>query len=214
MPRTGTNTGAVEQTTKNIPTRYQVPVFSTSSYDRKCIPLMRLKITQYLRTKTHVWITVVGVIIVLRVYDQILRSTLIVVKNDSPQQTIQYPTALQQRPQKQQALSAKEPENIVDRQPSYHVVFSTSCSLQQDWESYVFFYHCMRVPGNITRIVSGCNEGEAKKLKEFHDRHIESLADMSIQSFHVHFTPSYGSLYLSEGKHPYKYMNKPYGLRH
>ena len=178
---------------------------------------MRRQITQYLRTKKHVWIAAVGVIIVLRVYDQILRSTLIVVEIDSPQQTIQNPTAvLQERPQKQQSLFTKESESVADRQPSYHVVFSTSCSLQQDWESYVFFYHCMRVrqPGNITRIVSGCNEGEAKKLKEFHDKHIESLADMSIQRFHVHFTPSYGSLYLSEGKYPYKYMNKPYGLRH
>jgi len=40
------------------------------------------------------------------------------------------------------------------RQPRYHVVFSTSCSAQMDWESWVFFYHAMKVsqPGNVVCI--------------------------------------------------------------
>jgi hypothetical protein len=35
--------------------------------------------------------------------------------------------------------------------PRYHLVFSTSCGRQQDWESFVFFYHAYKVrqPGNV-----------------------------------------------------------------
>jgi peptidyl serine alpha-galactosyltransferase len=191
------------------------------------------KIVHYFRTKRHVWVTTIGMMIVLRLYDQILRSTLVPVRigTTEPLTTQTLSTSPQkipkaQNPKMQQqdetvqtqriAPAAEKLSNVEERQPSYHVVFSTSCSLQQDWESYVFFYHCMRVrqPGNITRIVSGCNDIEAKKLLEFHNKHIVSLANGSIQTFHIHFTPSYGSLYLSEGKYPYKYMNKPYGLRH
>jgi peptidyl serine alpha-galactosyltransferase len=201
---------------------------------------MSRTIMHYFRTKKHVWITVVGMIIALRVYDQILRSTLVVVNIDPQQmEAAQYNPILQQQKrqqrkqqqkqqQKQQHVSSTtetspgsipsspvKPLLTIERDPAYHVVFSTSCSLQQDWESYVFFYHCMRVrqPGNITRIVSGCNDVEAQKLIEFYQKYIVTMADISIQSFHIHFTPSYGSLYLSEGKYPYKYMNKPYGLR-
>jgi hypothetical protein len=28
--------------------------------------------------------------------------------------------------------------------PAYHIVFSTSCTPQQNWESLVFFYHAMK----------------------------------------------------------------------
>ena len=101
--------------------------------------------------------------------------------------------------------------------PDYHVVFSTSCSEQQHWESYVFFYHCRRVrqPGNVTRIASGCSETEAVNLQAFHDQFIAPMADRAIsQNFAVHFTPDYSRVRLSEGKFAYKYMNKPYGLRH
>jgi hypothetical protein len=207
---------------------------------------MMRKVVHYFRTKRHVLVATFGMIIVLRVYDQILRSTLVGVTINTEQllatqnfpvlahksQKLQKPPAQQQvkrndvnavTPQRtsssaQEQPSTKLPELPVkeSQQPAYHVVFSTSCSLQQHWESYVFFYHCMRVrqPGNITRIVSGCTVSETEQLMEFHEKYIVTLADMSIQTFRVHFTPSYGSLYLSEGKYPYKYMNKPYGLRH
>jgi hypothetical protein len=38
--------------------------------------------------------------------------------------------------------------------PKYHLVFSTSCGPQQDWESFVFFYHAFKVgqPGNVVRM--------------------------------------------------------------
>lgn len=35
--------------------------------------------------------------------------------------------------------------------PDYYMVFSTSCTPQQNWESYVFFFHAMKVmqPGSV-----------------------------------------------------------------
>jgi hypothetical protein len=100
--------------------------------------------------------------------------------------------------------------------PLYHMVFSTSCSEQQNWESYVVFYHAMRVRqrGNVTRIVSGCNDKEAASLTEFHDKYIAPMAIVDLQSFNLHHTPDFSRLHLSEGKHAYKYNNKPFGLRH
>lgn len=43
----------------------------------------------------------------------------------------------------------------VPQQPHYYMVFSTSCSAQQNWQSYVFFYHAMKVkqPGSVVSIV-------------------------------------------------------------
>ncbi|GKY95452.1 hypothetical protein MPSEU_000506800 [Mayamaea pseudoterrestris] len=94
--------------------------------------------------------------------------------------------------------------------PHYYTVFSTSCSPQQDWESFVFFFHAMQVkqPGSVTRILSGCKDFEEKEQRDFYERYIEPMGD-----FHVHFTPSYSKLHLAEGA-PYKYSNKPYGLLH
>jgi hypothetical protein len=44
--------------------------------------------------------------------------------------------------------------NDADR-PRYHLVFSTSCGRQQDWESFLFFYHAHKVrqPGNVVRML-------------------------------------------------------------
>ena len=105
-------------------------------------------------------------------------------------------------------------------EPEYYMVFSTSCSPQQHWESLVFFYHAHKVgqPGSVTRIVSGCTDQEAKDLQDFHVRYIQSMS----KQFHLHLTPSYSKVHhnrssIGTGRRrlvPYKYMNKPYGLRH
>lgn len=102
------------------------------------------------------------------------------------------------------------------RQPDYHIVFSTSCTAQQNWESYVFFYHCMRVkqPGTVTRIASGCRHSEATALQQFHEKFIHSMAVHPTQTFALHLTPDYSRVRKTEGKYAYKYMNKPYGLLH
>ena len=74
----------------------------------------------------------------------------------------------------------------------YHLVFSTGCSLQQNWESYVFFYHAMKVnqPGNVTRLVSGCSQQEEVKLRSYHTRKIKTMSDR----FHIFFTDDFGNL--------------------
>jgi len=96
--------------------------------------------------------------------------------------------------------------------PQHHVVFSTSCVPQQHWESMVFFYHAYKVqqPGTVTRITSGCNDKEEKEQQEFFNQYIQPMRP---QDFFIHFTPDFSRVQKSDGA-PYKYMNKPYGLRH
>ena len=93
------------------------------------------------------------------------------------------------------------------KKPNYHVVFSTSCGPQQNWESMVFFYHAYKVrqPGTVTRIVSGCSSAkEIQQQDDFFQRYIQPMRP---HDFHLHHTPDYSRLKLAEGK-PYKYMNK------
>ena len=95
------------------------------------------------------------------------------------------------------------------------MVFSTSCNDQQHWESYVFFYHANKVgqPGTVTRICSGCNDQEAQALQDFHDKHIKTMNP----NFFLHLTPDFGQLTKKQklgAQTHYKYMNKPYGLKH
>jgi hypothetical protein len=98
-------------------------------------------------------------------------------------------------------------ENKKDTPQKYHVVFSTSCTDQQHWESMVFFYHAYKVhqPGTVTRIVSGCSADEAKEQDEFFAEYIKPMRPNG--DFHLHHTPDYSRLKLAEGQ-AYKYMNK------
>jgi hypothetical protein len=92
------------------------------------------------------------------------------------------------------------------KNPNYHVVFSTSCTDQQHWESMVFFYHAYKVkqPGTVTRIVSGCNAEETKKQDGFFEKYIKPMRP---NDFSLHHTPDYSRVKLAEGQ-AYKYMNK------
>jgi peptidyl serine alpha-galactosyltransferase len=92
-------------------------------------------------------------------------------------------------------------------EPEIHIVFSTGCSMWQDWQSYAFFYHAMvhQPNADVTRVASGCkNETEAKSVFE------QFIQPMS-KRFHLHLTPGYAELV--KGK-SYKFFNKPYGLLH
>lgn len=93
----------------------------------------------------------------------------------------------------------------------YHIVFSTGCSIYQDWQSFVFFYHAMAVnqPGTVTRIVSGCNEEEENTLQALFDTQIKP---MSPERFKIHFTPDFSNV--KGGKTKFVYFNKPFGMRH
>lgn len=116
-----------------------------------------------------------------------------------------------------------------EQQPAYHIVFSTSCDDQQNWESYLFFFHCRRVGqrGRVTRIASGCTDAQAADLTAFHRTVIAPLAATTStttgipgaptvvhQEFFLHLTPGYDRVRLAHDKYPYKYMNKPFGLQH
>jgi hypothetical protein len=80
--------------------------------------------------------------------------------------------------------------------PSYHVIFSTACSPQQNWQSYVFFYHALAVhqPGNVTRIASGCTYEQMIELYHFHERYIHTMSE----NFLLHFTPDYSNIRINE----------------
>jgi hypothetical protein len=104
--------------------------------------------------------------------------------------------------------------NETEPVPNYHIAFSTSCNEQQHWESMVFFYHAYKVKqrGTVTRILSGCEtEKESQDAQTFFDKYIRPLAP---DQFFLHMTPDFSRIALAEGKHSYKYMNKPYGLKH
>lgn len=93
----------------------------------------------------------------------------------------------------------------------YHIVFSTGCSLYQDWQSYVFFHRVMTIgqAGTVTRIVSGCDdkESEAKMIDIFN----EQIRPMAPDRFKIHVTPDFSLL--DNGKH-FVYFNKPFGMKH
>ena len=102
--------------------------------------------------------------------------------------------------------------------PEFHLVVSTGCSIYQDWQSYVLFYHAMKsgqvrrvLAGNhsytnsnnmnhhngndndnnlsyVTRVVSGCTSDQATKMNEHHERYI---APMAPGRFFIHHTPGY-----------------------
>merc|ERR1719343_373366 len=101
-----------------------------------------------------------------------------------------------------------------DEADHMHVVFSTSCSLSHDWQSYLFFFHAMlhKQRGTVTRIVSGCSPEDEIKMRELHEKQFSVMNP----NFLVHFTPEYGKQLASEGVsyQKTKYWNKPFGLKH
>lgn len=102
-------------------------------------------------------------------------------------------------------------EQVLSPGVEYHIVFSTGCSIYQDWQSYVFFYQAMviRQPGTVTRIVSGCSDEEEKTLQAVFD---EQIRPMAPSRFKIHFTPDFSSVKGSKQK--FVYFNKPFGMRH
>lgn len=94
----------------------------------------------------------------------------------------------------------------------YHVVFSTSCSYSHDWQSYLFFFHAMahNQPGDVTRIVSGCNPEQEKEMRELHEKQFSIMNP----NFLIHFTPEFGKPLPGVSFQLTKYWNKPFGLKH
>ncbi len=94
----------------------------------------------------------------------------------------------------------------------YHTIFSTGCSIFQDWQSYVFFYHVMRSEqeGHVTRIASGCNVAERQQLQKMFNKEISVMRP---EIHHLHQTPDF-SLVPKKDPKKFKYFNKPFGVRH
>jgi hypothetical protein len=109
----------------------------------------------------------------------------------------QVPAAQQQQEQQQQ------------RQ---HLIFSTSCNYTQDWQSYLFFYQALKVnqPGDVTRIVSGCDHHQEEELQKKFDSSSGKMSDR----FHIHFTPEFGKQMGEIYWEQTKYWNKPLGVKH
>ena len=97
-----------------------------------------------------------------------------------------------------------EPES---HEQNIHLVFSTSCSFKQDWQSYAFFFQVMSSgqQGDVTRIVSGCEPEQQEELQRIHKEQIQIMSDR----FHLHFTPEYGGKD-NKSWQSTKYWNKPY----
>ena len=117
-----------------------------------------------------------------------------------------------EHPQKQSLASLKSQSLEAPNEPTtpqYHVVFSTSCSEQQHWESMVFFYHAFKVKqqGTVTRIVSGCVK--AKQEEEQRNFFIQYIQPLNPSNFFIHFTPDFAKVHPTTAYGgTYKYMNK------
>jgi hypothetical protein len=99
---------------------------------------------------------------------------------------------------------------ITAKDVEYHVIFSTGCSVSQDWQSYVFFYYAKvkEQPGTVTRIASGCNTRDKDALQRLFDEQIATMVEPG--RFRMHFTPDYSRL---KPRVVYKYWNKPFGTK-
>lgn len=95
----------------------------------------------------------------------------------------------------------------VGQKDAFHTVFSTGCSTFQDWQSYVFFYHMLHSgqEGPVTRIASGCKEGDAKDLQDIFEKEI---APMAPGRFRLHLTPDFSGI--KHGRN-FKYVGTSFG---
>jgi hypothetical protein len=93
-----------------------------------------------------------------------------------------------------------------EEETQYHMLFSTSCSPFQNWQSISFFHfaHRAKQPGHVTRLVSGCTPEQVEELQRVHD---EIIKPLNPNYYHLHVTPDYG-----HGDGQQKYWNKPLGV--
>jgi hypothetical protein len=92
----------------------------------------------------------------------------------------------------------------------YHVVFSTSCSENQDWQSYVLFHSFLLSgqEGKLTRIASGCKDQDTKDIRKVFR---EQIAAMAPDRFFLHLTPDFSKV---KPGVVFWYFNKPFGMQH
>lgn len=103
-----------------------------------------------------------------------------------------------------------------DESSRFHIVFSSGCSRYQEWQSELFFFSAMKSgqPGQVTRIVSGCDdEGNEQEtiLQQRFDQKIRPMAGPD-DRFHLQFTPNF-RYYSNDTKGrvvDYHFFNKPF----
>jgi len=95
--------------------------------------------------------------------------------------------------QKHDTLLKVSREQDSSGRDKYHTVFSTGCSIFQDWQSYVLFYHMLHSgqEGPVTRIASGCNSKDSVILRKVFD---EEIAVMAPGRFRLHLTPDFARI--------------------
>eukprot|EP00986_Skeletonema_menzelii_P015195 scaffold11248_cov145-Skeletonema_menzelii.AAC.3 len=93
-----------------------------------------------------------------------------------------------------------------------YIIFSTDCSLYQQWQSYLFFFSAFRVrqPGTISRIVSGCTDEEKKNTEQWHKDHIAVISNR----YKIFFTPKFSHVDDDDKTGSYKFFNKPFGTKY
>ena len=119
----------------------------------------------------------------------------------------------QSKPKDNENSGNKKKDYFKTNSSPYHVIMSSGCSTFQDWQSYVFFYHVLQSgqEGHVTRIASGCSSGEEEK--SLHDIFADEIESMNPGKHHLHLTPDFSTV-LKKVKKPFKYFNKPFGVRH
>ncbi|KAL3910480.1 MAG: hypothetical protein SGARI_002103, partial [Bacillariaceae sp.] len=65
-------------------------------------------------------------------------------------------------------------------------------------------------PGDVTRIVSGCDDEQEKIMKDLHEKQFSVMNP----NFLIHFTPEFGKQLEGVSFQQTKYWNKPFGLKH
>lgn len=94
-------------------------------------------------------------------------------------------------------------QNTID---DIHIVFSTGCSEQQNWQSEVLLYSWAQLqhPGQITRLVSGC--------KNFDEKLSALKTAIVSERVHYFFAPDFTPKDTGSGN-PFHYFNKPYSMQ-
>jgi len=106
-----------------------------------------------------------------------------------------------------------------DNERNFHIVFSTDCNPFQHWQSFLLYHSALKVnqAGKVTRIASGCEDGDREKLIEWHKKHVTPMSPPDEPNkFTLHLTPHFSAVKDESGKvvGDYEFFNKPFGLLH
>lgn len=123
------------------------------------------------------------------------------------------------KPQSVQSMRIRQSKQVEreklrgSQQQEIHILFSTSCSSSQDWQSYLLFHSMMHVQqtGNVTRLISGCTPEERAHQEE----QMQEIQKSMSPRFNAYFTElDFGKKFsMKQGDwHSFKYFNKPFSV--